>query len=168
MTSAGTGCAIHERRPTVCHSYRCLWLQGGLEDEDRPDRLGAIVDLVSTGDSARLSIREARPGAFDASPRLQAIAERFRSTVPVRIADADDPMNPDKPCRVLLPGGEEQHVAGERVRILRPDRTVENRRLPWLERTVLKASLFFARRKWQRLARRPMGVPGERRPDESR
>ncbi|MEE8167216.1 MAG: hypothetical protein V3T64_16740 [Myxococcota bacterium] len=35
------GCGIYETRPPICRGYRCLWLQGGLEDDERPDRTGA-------------------------------------------------------------------------------------------------------------------------------
>lgn len=155
----GGGCGIHARRPGICRAYRCLWLRGGLELEDRPDRLGAVVDVLTEGASPRISIQEARPGAFDASPRLQAIAERFRQTLPVRVVPPGNVLEPDRPFRVLLPGGEEQRIAGDRVWILRDGRPVAERGLPWLERVARRlrnrwrrARIDRARRNRERLA----------------
>ena len=70
------GCAIHARRPDICRAYHCLWLRGHFEESDRPDRLGAVLDFVNHGGQVMLEVREARAGSFDASPRLQQIAER--------------------------------------------------------------------------------------------
>ena len=125
---------MHATRPGICRRYRCLWLEGKLDDEDRPDRLGAVVDLMSQAGVAHLLIREAERGAFDRSPRLQAIAERFREAVPVRIADDRDSTDPDAPFRLLLPGGVERRVAGDDVTELRDGKVVAEKRLPAFER----------------------------------
>ena len=141
------GCSIHATRPPVCRGYRCLWLQGGLEDDERPDRTGGIVDLESTGIGVQLSIREVRRGAFDESPALQSIAERYRNEMPVRISDAEDVMNPDRPFRVLLPDGEEQRVSGDRIEVYRDGQLAEERVLPWAERIGRRVSLWWRSRK---------------------
>ena len=127
------GCAIHATRPPICRAYRCLWLQGGLEDAERPDATGGVVDLEPTGVGLRLAIREARPGAFDESPALQAIAERYRTSMPVRITDTGDVTDPDRPFRVLLADGVEQRVAGERIDVYRGGVWVDSRRIPWVD-----------------------------------
>ena len=141
------GCAIHATRPPICRAYRCLWLQGGLEDDERPDATGGLVDLETTGVGLRLAIREAKPGTFDASPALRAIAERYRETMPVRISDLGDPLDPDRPFRVLLAGGVEQRVAGDRVEVFRDGVRVESRRLPWLERIARRVVLAVRARR---------------------
>lgn len=141
----GTGCSIHPTRPPICRRYRCLWLQGGLDEEDRPDRLGAVPDLVSEGAATRLALREAAPGAFDASPRLQEIAARFRRTMPVRISTAADVQNPDAPYRMLLPDGVEHRVQGEWTTVTHADGRRERLRLPWLERRVRQLVLGLRR-----------------------
>ncbi len=146
----GQGCSIHETRPGICRRYRCLWLQGKLDEEDRPDRLGAILDLISEGGMPRLEIREATPGAYEANPRLQEIAARFRETTVVRITDTSDVLDDQTPYRVLLPGGVEHRVLGETTTILHADGREEVRRLPWIERTLRRAILAWRRR---RLAR---------------
>lgn len=136
------GCGIYASRPSICRGYRCLWLQGGLEDDERPDRTGGIVDLEPRGLGVQLSIREVRPGAFDASTALQAIAERHREQMPVRISDAVDVMNPDRPFRVLLAEGIEHRVAGEWTEVHRGGVFVERHRLGWAERGARKLSIW--------------------------
>jgi len=143
----GPGCAIHPRRPGICRGYRCLWLQGGLEEGDRPDRLGAVLDLVTRGASTQLEVHELAPGALDASPRLRAVVERFRATLAVRVHSPGDPRDPDRPFRVLMPGGEEQRVRGERVATLRRGELVDERRLPWLDRLARRGALRW--RAWR-------------------
>lgn len=134
------GCGIYETRPPICRAYRCLWLQGGLEDDERPDRTGGIVDLETVGIGLRLRIREVREGAFDESPALQEIAERYRSEMPVRITDTVDVLDPDRPFRVLLADGLEQRVAGDRIEVYREGVLIEQRKLPWAERIARRVS----------------------------
>jgi len=149
------GCGIHARRPEVCRAYRCLWLSGSLEAEDRPDRLGAVLSLASEGETPSLFVHEARRGTFDASPRLKEIANGWRESLPVRIADSESVMDPDRPQRVLLPGGEEHIIVGDRITLRRPGRPDEERRLPFLDRRLRRAVLALRRRylRWM-IARR--------------
>jgi len=149
----GTGCSIHDTRPRICRNYRCLWLQGKLEDSDRPDQLGAILDLVSEGTLPRLAIREVTPGSYDASPRLQEIAARFRETMHVQITDTSDVLDADTAYRILLPNGEDHTVVGDQTTIRHADGRTEERRLPFLERTLrggILAVRRFRLRSWKR------------------
>ena len=125
------GCGIHAERPGICRAYACLWLSGGLDLEDRPDRLGAVLDLVGEAHGARLRVHEAVPGAYERSPRLQAIVARYRASLPVRISDAGRPLDPDAPVRELLPDGSERVVAGDFVTELPAAGPARRRRLPW-------------------------------------
>jgi Fe-S-cluster containining protein len=141
----GPGCAIHATRPQICRAYRCLWLGGGLEEAERPDLLGAVLDVVSDGATVRLEIREAVPGSFDDSERLQAIGERYRVSMPVRISDVGDVLDPDRPYRVLLPGGEEYRVRGEWTEVVHSGRITQRRRLSWIERAARRVILAVRR-----------------------
>ncbi len=144
----GPGCAIHEHRPEVCRGYSCLWLKGGLEERDRPDRLGAVLDLRTEGMGSRLEIRQAVPDEFDRNLRLREIAETFRSQMPVRISDVADVMDENRLYRILLDGGVEHRVAGEWTEILDEDgQAVARKRLPFVERCVRRVGLLFLRRK---------------------
>lgn len=145
LGAAGEGCSIHATRPGICRRYRCLWLQGRLEAGDRPDRLGAILDLLSEGGMPRLEIREASPGAFARSARLREIAEQFRETTVVRITDTSDVLDDETPYRVLMPGGIEHRVVGDTTMITHPDGREEIRRLPWIER-LIRRGILAARR----------------------
>lgn len=139
------GCSIYARRPHICRAYRCLWLQGKLDVEDRPDRLGAVLDLVHEGGGALLAIREAVAGATEASPRLALIAARYREAMPVRITRAADALMADTPVRTLLAVGEELVVTGDRVVRLRAGVEVARERAPWLERAARRLRLAWQR-----------------------
>ena len=139
------GCTIYARRPHICRAYRCLWLQGKLDAEDRPDRLGAVLDIVPEGGGALLAIREAERGAFERSERLRAIAERYREAMPVRITCASDALDLAAPARVLLANAEELAIDGDRVVRVRGGREVERTRAAWLERAARRARLAWQR-----------------------
>lgn len=156
-TAGAPGCGIHGERPAICRRYRCLWLQGGLEEEDRPDRLGAVLDLLTESGITHLAVREAVPGAVADRPRLRAIADRYRAFLPVRVTDGRDPMNPDAPVRVLLAEGEERRIEGERVTLFRDGELVERGRLPLSQRLARRALLRIDG--W-RLARARRRFPG--------
>ena len=141
------GCSIHATRPDVCRGYHCLWLQGGLEESERPDRTGGLVDLEPDGLGVRLGIREVRAGAFEASPELQAIAERHREQMPVRVIHHGDPDDPDRPFRVLQGEGLEHRVEGEWVEVWRRGEFQKRRRLPWAERLGRRISIWWRRRR---------------------
>ena len=145
------GCSIHARRPGICRAYRCLWLSGGLEDDDRPDRLGAVLDVVAEGPVVRLEIRESRPGVFDVSERLAAIAEGYCASMPVRITDVGDVMDPDRSHRLLLPGGEEHRVDGDWTEVRKPGQAPYRQRLPWLERSFRRLLLGVRRAQVKRI-----------------
>lgn len=137
------GCAIHSRRPQICRDYRCLWLAGGLREDDRPDKLGAVVDILTLGAETRLSIQEAHPGAYDASARLQDIAAQHRENMPVRIVAAGNYLDPDRPFRVMLARGEEHRVTGEWTTVLLPGEAPLRRRLPWMVRLARRAAIWI-------------------------
>ena len=149
------GCGIYARRPAVCRGYRCMWLQGGLDEADRPDRLGAVIDVVVEAGAQRLSIREAVAGTFDASPRLQAIAAKYREAMPVKLSTAERAMDPDAPFRLLLAGGEERRVAGDVVEIWRGGALEQCRRLPWAERVLRRGLVAWQAWRLRRLHSRP-------------
>jgi len=141
------GCSIYDQRPRICRAYRCLWLKGGFEEEDRPDRLGAVIDILTTGGSTRLGIQEARLGAFDASPRLQQIAQMYRETMPVRIVEAGNVTDPDRPFRLLLADGEEQRICGEWIDVYRNGERVAQHRFPWLQRQLRRLGVAIRARR---------------------
>lgn len=153
----GGGCGIHPSRPGICRSYRCAWLEGRFDESDRPDLLGALVDFLPRGGGLELVIVEARPGAFEGSPRLQAIADAHRETLTVRVSDTLAVDDPDRPYRLLLADGEEHRVRGEQVTVLRDRVEVGQIRLPWLERRVRRLAIAWRRWRMARTRRRAEG-----------
>ena len=154
LSSEGHGCGIHAQRPNICRAYECLWLRGKLRDDDRPDKLGAVIDIARTGQSLRLAIREATPGAYDRSPRLQEIAAEFREWMPVRITDVDKALDPDRPFRLLLANGVEQRVAGETITTLRNGLETGRERFPWTQRVSRRITLRWQAWKLRRIGAR--------------
>jgi hypothetical protein len=143
----GGGCGIYAERPAICRAYQCLWLRGGLGDDDRPDQLGAVLDVVAQGASPWLEIREASPGAFERSARLREIAEHYRQSMPVRIGDVADVLDPERRFRVLLTGGEERLVEGEWTTLRRSGLPDTRLRLPIFERWLRRLGLWLRRRR---------------------
>ena len=139
------GCTIYAKRPRICRAYQCMWLQGKLALEDRPDRLGAVLDLTFEAGAPLLEIREAVPGATDTNVRLRAIAGRYRAAMPVRITRAADALRADAPVRTLLANGEELLAAGDTVVRQRGGREIERTRAPLLERAARRALLAWQR-----------------------
>ena len=149
----GPGCSIHAKRPRICRAYRCAWLKGSFGEADRPDRIGAVLDFVSSGATVQLEIHESEPGSFDRQPRLQEIAEGARASMPVRIRDSRDVLDADRPFLLLLPNGENHRVSGEWSEVTSPPKVsgepevVVRRRLPLLERSLRR--LILKVRRWR-------------------
>jgi len=125
--------------------------------------LGAVLDVVADGPVVRLEIRSLLPDALEASPRLAALAEEYRSSMPVRITDVEDVLNPDHAYRLLLPGGEEHRVQGDRTEIHRPGQAVEHRRLSGFERFLRRALLALRRLRLRGARSGPRRVDGSSR-----
>jgi hypothetical protein len=157
------GCGIHPGRPAICRRYRCLWLRGSLEPGDRPDRLGAVLDLSSRGGSPELLVHEAEPGIALRSVRLREIVNRYRSAMPVRILDVESVLDPDRAFRVLLPDGEELRVAGDEVETWRDGARVGAWRLPWLERLARRIAIAARRIRLRPHRRGPRSSAASRR-----
>ena len=137
------GCGIHARRPGICRAYSCLWLAGGLDEADRPDGLGAVLDIATEGLVTRLRVHEARPGAYEGSPRLREIVARYRESMPVRISDVSRAGDPAAPVRELGPRGAELRIEGDWVVRIAHGREQERRRLPWFERRLRRLALAW-------------------------
>jgi len=160
----GPGCAIHAMRPQVCRGYACLWLRGGLPLEDRPDRLSAVLDLRTNGMESWLEVREAVPGATTDVPRLAEIVAEHRERMAVRISDVDDVLDDTRPRRELRAGGVEHVVRGEWTEIFHHGELRERRRLPWLERLVRRASVWWLRRRLRSMEAGPVSPLDEKSP----
>ncbi|MDG2050758.1 MAG: hypothetical protein P8M78_11415 [Myxococcota bacterium] len=128
-------------------------MKGSFGEADRPDRLGAVSDFVSSGATVQLEIHESEPGLFDRQPRLQEIAEVARASMPVRIRDSADVLDDNRPFRILMPNGETHWVRGEWSEVVGPsnDRgepgVMVRRHLPLFERVLRR--LILKIRRWR-------------------
>src|SRR5207247_1536318 len=57
------GCGIYKdpKKPKVCSSFRCEWLDGNVPEYDRPDKLGVMFWYSDKC----LRVSETRPGAIE-------------------------------------------------------------------------------------------------------
>lgn len=60
------GCGVFGKaaRPRVCGGFSCAWLMGLGEDDDRPDKLGVLMQPTLREGSWVLAFVEDRPGAL--------------------------------------------------------------------------------------------------------
>lgn len=49
------GCLIYKNRPASCANYACVWLQGLLDQNDRPDKLGLVINFGNGRDIYKLT-----------------------------------------------------------------------------------------------------------------
>ncbi len=83
------GCGIYASRPACCRDYQCLWLQGHLDDQDRPDRLGVIFTTTAHPTLGTIPLLiECRPGAF-ARRRVRQAVVRLLRHCPVALSTPD-------------------------------------------------------------------------------
>lgn len=84
-----TGCAIYPKRPGPCRAFRCLWLDGLLDDEDRPDRSGLVLTegkSLPLGGGPLLVAHALKPGAHETESGkrvVEKVHKRGRSLIVV-------------------------------------------------------------------------------------
>jgi SEC-C motif len=81
----GKGCGIYGDHPAECREYACVWLQGKMPEEMRPDKIGILVD--AEGGDEWVVVQECRPGALAAPvgraviSQISGVAEHLRGGV---------------------------------------------------------------------------------------
>lgn len=81
-----SGCAVQNERPLDpvlyhgCNTYNCLWLLGGLDERDRPDKLKAVFTCLPHPNPQMkvpfILVSEAYPGSAD-SGRARTLVDWF-------------------------------------------------------------------------------------------
>ncbi|MCK1304569.1 MULTISPECIES: YkgJ family cysteine cluster protein [unclassified Bradyrhizobium] len=69
----GTGCTIYERRPQMCRSFVCAWLQGHLDDDWFPAKSGIIVHFSQ--DAVNVTVDDHCPDRWREEPYFSKLAE---------------------------------------------------------------------------------------------
>lgn len=80
------GCAIYATRPTECAGYMCLWRDGWGVESDRPDKLGAVIDLDVNPAFARVS------GARGLNVTVKGSEHKTGGMIRVHLNDETAPM----------------------------------------------------------------------------
>ncbi len=90
--ATATGCGVHPERPTSCREFHCVWLRGGVGEDEatRPDRLGVMFDgYTLRGETTpRFVAFEVWEGAVD-SPEAQAAIDALSRHREVGISRRD-------------------------------------------------------------------------------
>lgn len=67
------GCGIYSLRPVECRGFKCIWLDGHLGEDDRPDLLGVVFYEERTFDGELIvTVSESYPGAAN-SERVKGL-----------------------------------------------------------------------------------------------
>ena len=69
----GTGCTIYDRRPQMCRSFVCAWLQGHLDDDWFPAKSGIIVHFSQ--DAVNVTVDDHCPDRWREEPYFSKLAE---------------------------------------------------------------------------------------------
>ncbi|MFI4861157.1 MAG: hypothetical protein ACIAXF_10790 [Phycisphaerales bacterium JB063] len=84
--ACGSGCAVYADRPACCRDFTCLWLQGHLAEEDRPDKLGVVLTTTGHPELGMVPLLvEVHDGAVQ-QPRVKDAVRRLLAHSAVAIA----------------------------------------------------------------------------------
>lgn len=84
----GAGCAIYAERPACCRDFQCLWLQGHLGEDDRPDKLGVIFTTTGHPELGTIPLLiEVQDDALQ-QPMIKDAVKRFLTQAPVALTSA--------------------------------------------------------------------------------
>ncbi len=62
--SSGTRCDIYPDRPDSCRAFRCQWLDGHSNEDERPDKSGLVRAFFLQRSGLHMTMSEFRPGAL--------------------------------------------------------------------------------------------------------
>jgi Fe-S-cluster containining protein len=69
----GKGCTIYDRRPQMCRSFTCAWLQGHLDDEWFPAKAGIVVHFSQ--DAVNVQVDDDCPERWREEPYFSKLRE---------------------------------------------------------------------------------------------
>lgn len=87
-------CAIYGKRPEACSAYHCTWIRGhgsSIDNRDRPDTCGVLIDRRSTQFGVVLVAKSLTPGAAMSPKGQQAIERTTRDEgLPLLVINDDE------------------------------------------------------------------------------
>ncbi|MBR0907111.1 YkgJ family cysteine cluster protein [Bradyrhizobium liaoningense] len=69
----GTGCTIYDRRPQMCRSFVCAWLQGHLDESWFPAQAGLVVHFSQ--DAVNVTVDDECPDRWREEPYFSKLVE---------------------------------------------------------------------------------------------
>jgi len=94
LAKQGFHCTIYADRPKTCSSYQCTWLRGmgsELDNRDRPDTCGVLIDRRSTQFGVVLVAKSLTPNAAMSPKGKRAIERTTRDEgLPCLVIDDDE------------------------------------------------------------------------------
>lgn len=87
--NVGRGCAIYGVRPNECRRFNCAWIDGQLEEDDNPERLGVVFSstICETGQPLFVA-SESYSGRLQGR-RAQEIVQAAARVGPILLSYAD-------------------------------------------------------------------------------
>lgn len=85
----GKGCKIYASRPESCQSFECLWLQGMVPEELRPDRSHIVFDTTTDGGKIVAHIDPLYPEAHENSATRRFINGLYERRIDVILVRGD-------------------------------------------------------------------------------
>lgn len=78
-------CGVYETRPPSCRDFSCLWLQGQLEEEHRPDKVGIVFATADLEEDLTVLLAYVNKPGADKSGSGAELLMSLASQVPVGI-----------------------------------------------------------------------------------
>lgn len=100
----GHGCQIYgsAERPAVCGNFLCSWRRGIGNEDERPDKIGAMLSINEIPDGQFALALETRVGAIVGSAAHMVAAVAEASKLPVIVSDFESLPPDDKGDRVAV------------------------------------------------------------------
>lgn len=80
-SQCAAGCAVYASRPQSCRLYKCSWLEGHGQEDDRPDKSGVIMETVMFHQAGREHITVLIAFSTDPEPLRSEQIERLAGKV---------------------------------------------------------------------------------------
>ena len=100
----GHGCSVYgtSKKPTVCTKFKCGWLSGMGEEEDRPDKSGVFLHIDTFNGGTWIFVMETKKDAHLTTGKdiILDIANKF--DIPIIVSDYDTKIGKDFGDYVIL------------------------------------------------------------------
>jgi len=125
--SACDSCTIYKDRPAPCAAFKCLWLRGFGDENDRPDKSKVMSYFHRADNGTWIYVMELADKAHKTTGKNILIDTLNRVPVPIIVSDFNTPFGEDKGDYVIVSKELEQRTArmkGELLYKLNDDVTV--------------------------------------------